>query len=74
MTDETPAVRASDAEREQTVARLRDATAEGRLSLEEFAQRADRAFAATDLPGRLDQPGRLVLLRRLVREGFLRLA
>ena len=46
MTDETPAVRASDAEREQTVARLRDATSEGRLSLEEFAQRADRAFAA----------------------------
>jgi bifunctional lysine-specific demethylase and histidyl-hydroxylase NO66 len=30
-------------------------------------------FAATDLPGRLDEPGRLVLLRRLVREGFLRL-
>ena len=31
-------------------------------------------FAAADLPGRLDEPGRLVLLRRLVREGFLRLA
>lgn len=45
--DETPAVRASDAERDQTVARLRDATGEGRLTLEEFAQRADRAYAAT---------------------------
>jgi hypothetical protein len=27
-----------------------------------------------DLPGRLDEPGRLVLVRRLVREGFLRVA
>jgi uncharacterized protein DUF1707 len=44
--DETPAVRASDAEREQTIARLRDATGEGRLTLEEFAQRADRVYAA----------------------------
>jgi Cupin superfamily protein len=29
---------------------------------------------AADLPGRLDDAGRLVLVRRLVREGFLRLA
>ena len=29
-------------------------------------------FRATDLPGSLDAAGRLVLLRRLVREGFLR--
>jgi hypothetical protein len=42
-----PAVRASDAEREQTVAQLRDATAEGRLTLEEFSQRVDDAYAAT---------------------------
>lgn len=44
--DETPAVRASDSDRDQTVARLRDATGEGRLTLEEFAERADRAYAA----------------------------
>lgn len=44
--DETPAVRASDPEREQIVDRLREATAEGRLTLEEFAQRMDRAYAA----------------------------
>jgi hypothetical protein len=30
-------------------------------------------FAATDLPGSLDGAGRLVLLRRLVREGYLRI-
>jgi ribosomal protein L16 Arg81 hydroxylase len=29
-------------------------------------------FSATELPGRLDERGRLVLVRRLVREGFLR--
>lgn len=44
--DDTPAIRASDPEREQTVMRLREAAAEGRLTLEEFAQRADRAYAA----------------------------
>jgi hypothetical protein len=31
-------------------------------------------FTAAGLPGRLDEPGRLVLVRRLVREGFLRAA
>jgi hypothetical protein len=31
-------------------------------------------FSAADLPGGLDEDGRLVLVRRLVREGFLRLA
>jgi hypothetical protein len=31
-------------------------------------------FSAADLPGPLDEPGRLVLVRRLVREGFLRRA
>jgi hypothetical protein len=30
------------------------------------------AFRAAELPGRLDDEGRLVLVRRLVREGFLR--
>lgn len=33
---------------------------------------AERPFGAADLPGNLDEPGRLVLVRRLVREGFLR--
>jgi hypothetical protein len=41
-----PAVRASDAEREQTVVQLRDATAEGRLTLDEFSQRVEAAYAA----------------------------
>ena len=33
---------------------------------------ADRPFRASDLPGELDDEGRLVLLRRLIREGFVR--
>jgi hypothetical protein len=41
-----PGVRASDAEREQTVAQLRDATTEGRLTLDEFSQRVEAAYAA----------------------------
>jgi ribosomal protein L16 Arg81 hydroxylase len=32
----------------------------------------DRPFTAAELPGQLDDAGRLVLARRLVREGFLR--
>ena len=36
-----------------------------------FAASADGAFRAVDLPGDLDEAGRLVLVRRLVREGFL---
>jgi hypothetical protein len=39
--------RASDAEREATVVRLREAAAEGRLSVEELATRIDAAYAAT---------------------------
>lgn len=38
--------RASDAEREQAVARLRDAAAEGRLTFEELADRAALAYRA----------------------------
>lgn len=34
--------------------------------------RAQRPFTAADLPGPLDEKGRLVLVRRLIREGFLR--
>jgi hypothetical protein len=33
---------------------------------------AERPFTAADLPGTLDENGRLVLVRRLIREGFLR--
>ncbi|MER7000785.1 DUF1707 domain-containing protein [Streptomyces sp. NPDC000410] len=39
-------VRASDAEREATVERLRTATAEGRLTLEELAERCEVAYLA----------------------------
>jgi len=46
VTDQTPAVRASDAEREQAVVRLREATVEGRLTLDEFSQRMELAYAA----------------------------
>ena len=38
----------------------------------EFLLTTEGPFRATDLPGSLDAAGRLVLLRRLVREGFLR--
>jgi JmjC domain len=38
----------------------------------EAAADAEGAFTARDLPGDLDEAGRLVLVRRLVREGFLR--
>jgi hypothetical protein len=37
---------ASDAERERSVSALRDAVAEGRLTLEEFSERVDLAYAA----------------------------
>ncbi len=60
---ETPAIRASDDEREAVVARLRTAAGEGWLALDELADRLDRALTAvtraqlepltTDLP---DQP------------------
>jgi hypothetical protein len=56
-------VRASDAERELTVERLRRAVGNGRLSVEEFDERATAAYAARtrgeladltrDLPGHL---------------------
>jgi hypothetical protein len=39
--------RASDAEREAAVARLREAAGEGRLTVEELAGRIDAAYAAT---------------------------
>jgi hypothetical protein len=39
-------LRASDADRERAVAALQRHTAAGRLSLDEFAERVDRALAA----------------------------
>ncbi len=41
-----PAVRASDAEREATADRLREACSEGRLTFEELTDRAEAAYAA----------------------------
>ena len=44
-----------------------------RLAAElEFLVTTDEPFRPSDLPGSLDESGRLVLVRRLVREGFLR--
>jgi hypothetical protein len=43
---ETPAVRASDADRERAIALLRDHAAEGRLTLEEFTERMSSAYLA----------------------------
>jgi hypothetical protein len=40
----------------------------------EAAYAAEAPFRPADLPGELDDAGRLVLVRRLVREGFLRLS
>ena len=39
----------------------------------EFLLDIDEPFRASDLPGPLDDEGRLVLVRRLVREGLLRI-
>ena len=44
--DRAPVVRASDAERKALVARLQAAVGEGRLDLDEFAQRAEAAYVA----------------------------
>jgi hypothetical protein len=41
-----PALRASDAERERTVELLRSQSVDGRLTLEEFAERISRAYEA----------------------------
>lgn len=41
-----PAPRASGADREQSVARLREAAADGRLTLDEFSDRMHLAYAA----------------------------
>lgn len=46
MTSNTPAIRASDAEREHTVELLRRHSVDGRLTLEEFAGRIEAAYEA----------------------------
>ncbi|MER5931317.1 DUF1707 domain-containing protein [Streptomyces sp. NPDC002054] len=43
---ELPELRASDADRERVVERLRDAVAEGRLTMEEFEERLEAAYAS----------------------------
>ncbi len=66
-----PVIRASDGDREAVAARLNEAVGDGRLTLQEFGERLDRAFAARtrgalaalteDLPamGPVRGPGRL---------------
>src|SRR5690348_802725 len=44
--EQTSQIRVSDAEREAVVERLNAATGEGRLTLEEFGERAGQAYAA----------------------------
>lgn len=40
-------------------------------TLRYILRQEDRSFTIADLPQEIDEPGRLVLVRRLVREGFL---
>jgi hypothetical protein len=66
VASETPAIRASDSEREHTVEVLRRHSVDGRLTLEEFADRIERAYDAKtreqlealirDLPGTTATP------------------
>jgi hypothetical protein len=44
------------------------------LSEIEFVAEAEEPFRPSDLPGELDDESRVVLVRRLVREGFLRIS
>jgi hypothetical protein len=88
MSDVTrpPAMLASDAERERAVALLREAVGEGRLTLEEFSDRAELAQTArtdrelavlgADLPAARSQPApgpsdrHLALCSRIERRGL----
>ncbi len=77
LTADTPLVR-----RETVIADLHGTrlSFEGkRLEFPEYARTEleavlafDEPFTAAELPGELDEEGRLVLVRRLIREGFLR--
>ena len=57
MTEEAPVLKASDAERERAVELLRTHAVDGRLTLEEFADRVDKAYAARTRD-ELDELGR----------------
>lgn len=73
--------------RESVIADLDVVRGEARISFEgrtltfparvapelEYLLRVEEPFSASDLPGPLDEGGRLVLVRRLVREGLLRI-
>ena len=48
-TESEPGVRASDADRDKTLGTLADASAEGRLTLEEYSQRSESALVARTL-------------------------
>ncbi|WKX70569.1 DUF1707 domain-containing protein [Streptomyces sp. XD-27] len=67
MSDDLPDLRASDAERERVADALRDAVAEGRLTMEEFEERLDAAYRArthgelAPLVRDLPAPGRAVV-------------
>jgi hypothetical protein len=52
--ERSPALRASDRDREHAVATLRDGAAEGRLTFDELAQRVELAYRATSA-GELEQ-------------------
>ena len=47
MSDRSPESRVSDAERDHEIARLRQGTADGRLTLDEFTDRVGEVYAAT---------------------------
>ncbi len=46
MRDSAPVIRASDGDREAAAARLNEAVGDGRLTLQEFSERLDRAYTA----------------------------
>jgi hypothetical protein len=46
MSDDAETVRASDSERDVVVAQLNEAAGEGRITLDEFSERAERVYAA----------------------------
>src|SRR5437773_2251571 len=74
-------IRASDAERDQTITTLRDHCAEGRLTLEEFAERLDVVLQARtraeldvvtrDLPVARLQPAQIEPRKPASRRRFL---
>jgi hypothetical protein len=73
--DDAAVIRASDADREAVAARLHGAAGDGRLTLQEFSDRLDRAYAArlrgelapltADLPA-IDRPRGTGRLRRVM--------